>query len=333
MIKDAVKSGNTRALKCWTCLQRSGETCTVDGLACVPRVECPIDRFPAEPPTRLAVITCHFNPCGYRRPIANYWRFRENLPSDLPLYTVELSFTGDFEIDDSIKIHGGPENVLWQKERLLNVALSHVPREYDAIAWVDADLLFDSPHWPTHTLEMLGQVYVGQLFERAIDLDEHGNAEKLSKSSAARRREHTSGYTKPGYAWAARRSLLDRGGFFDSNIIGGGDVQMLAAWRGDSAGWMTRDWTTGRLADYHDWASRQQVTRGRVGYIPGTITHLWHGSRDNRQYIERESILVENQFDPLVDLAIDVNGLWRWASDKPDLHQRVADYFQSRRED
>ena len=69
-------------------------------------------------------ITTYFNPVQYKRRLSNYKIFRANL--GIPLVTVELSFDGRFELtnrdaDILIQISGGA--VLWQKERLLNVAL------------------------------------------------------------------------------------------------------------------------------------------------------------------------------------------------------------------
>src|SRR5262249_57573476 len=76
----------------------------------------------------LWAISCYFNPCRYRRRLANYQGCRRRLTA--PLVCVELSFDGRFELgaDDAdvlIKVKGGA--VLWQKERLLNIAWRHVP--------------------------------------------------------------------------------------------------------------------------------------------------------------------------------------------------------------
>jgi hypothetical protein len=73
-------------------------------------------------------IASYYNPVGYRRRLANYRLFRANL--GIPLVTVELSFDGRFELaeDDAdilIQLTGGA--VLWQKERLLNLAAKAVP--------------------------------------------------------------------------------------------------------------------------------------------------------------------------------------------------------------
>ncbi len=38
-------------------------------------------------------------------------------------------------------------------------------------------------------------------------------------------------------------------------------------------------------------------------------------------------------FDPSLDITLDQNGLWRWATAKPELHQQVKAYFSSRKED
>jgi hypothetical protein len=62
----------------------------------------------------------------------------------------KLSFDGGFELtkDDAdilIQISGGA--VLWQKERLLNLAIKLVPLHVKSIAWLDCDVIFDRPDW------------------------------------------------------------------------------------------------------------------------------------------------------------------------------------------
>ena len=61
--------------------------------------------------------------------------------------------------------------------------------------------------------------------------------------------------------------------------------------------------------------------------------HLWHGSLRNRAYKNRHEGLRQFDFDPSRDIALDDNGTWRWASDKPEMHAFVRDYLMSRRED
>ena len=67
--------------------------------------------------------------------------------------------------------------------------------------------------------------------------------------------------------------------------------------------------------------------------MPGMALHLWHGNPVNRQYGERDTILRQHHFDPSVDLRLNEHGVWEWASDKPELHQAVSEYFFARKED
>ena len=90
---------------------------------------------------KLWAITCLFNPAGFRIRTDNYRIFRQQLR--LPLLTVELAFEGGFELaegdaDILVQRRGGAR--LWQKERLLNIALEHLPDDCDAVVAVDADV-------------------------------------------------------------------------------------------------------------------------------------------------------------------------------------------------
>jgi len=60
------------------------------------------------------------------------------------------------------------------------------------------------------------------------------------------------------------------------------------------------------------------------------VRHLFHGPTPGRRYVERLRILRDAGFDPERDVAAGEDGVWRWASDTPDLHRRVRDYFASR---
>src|SRR5438045_2016831 len=86
----------------------------------------------------LWAITCYFNPAGYRRRLANYRIFRERLT--IPLLAIELAYGSNFELnekDADILIQLRGRDVMWQKERLLNVALQSVPPTCHKIAWLD----------------------------------------------------------------------------------------------------------------------------------------------------------------------------------------------------
>ncbi|MBM4317211.1 MAG: hypothetical protein FJ116_06995, partial [Deltaproteobacteria bacterium] len=94
----------------------------------------------------LGIITCVFNPTNSRKIRDNYAQFRKNL--NHPILTVELAFNDQpFFIEDAIQIRGTNENLMWQKERLLNIALESLPEQIDKIAWLDADIIFKNNSW------------------------------------------------------------------------------------------------------------------------------------------------------------------------------------------
>ena len=53
----------------------------------------------------------------------------------------------------------------------------------------------------------------------------------------------------------------------------------------------------------------------------------------NRRYRERNDALARFLFDPSVDIALGKGGVWRWSSNKTEMHKFVRDYFGGRKED
>jgi hypothetical protein len=107
-----------------------------------------------EPCDDLWIVTAYFNPCGYRSRRANYAAFSEPIrASGLNLVTIECAFG-----DDAFNLQPGPDviqvrgrDVLWQKERLLNIAISRLPARAAKVVWLDCDVLFANASWARET--------------------------------------------------------------------------------------------------------------------------------------------------------------------------------------
>jgi hypothetical protein len=282
----------------------------------------------------LAAITCHFNPIEYENIVRNYWMFREDLEAqDIKLHTIELSFNGKFEVEDAMHIEGTPKHIMWQKERLLNLLIEQLPPEYDKIAWLDGDILFNNKNWFEDAEKMLDEKPLIQLFEKGTATDANLDPVASMPSIAAAGLTATS--ARPGYAWAARREVIEKcGGLLDTHIMGGGDNMMYYAAMGMFSTFMlTRTNIEWRRA-YLKWAAKfYREIHSNLGFIPGEAVHLYHGTYADRQYVERWMILSRNRYNPEEDIRINENGIWEWASDKPDLHESVAEYFEERKED
>ena len=284
----------------------------------------------------MKIITTHFNPQGYRRPIENYRRFRKSL-GDLQehLITVELSYSCLQEIPGALWLRGGPQNVMWQKERLINYVVSRLPPKIDRVCWVDADLLFLNPHWYEETVKLLDEHPVVQCFSGIHYLDAGGSVTHSAPSWAWNHchPDKNGKYGPPGGALAARREALGDG-LDESHLVGGGDQLMIQMWTGQWKCYLTQQ---ANLAMRHysmrrGWRAYERV-RGNLGVTHGEVVHLFHGTREKRNYGGRTKILVDNDYDPETDIRVDENGLLEWASEKPGLHRAVAEYFAARDED
>ena len=304
----------------------------------------------------LYAITSYFNPAGFQNHLAKYRVFRDHL--SVPLITVELSFNGDFALDKTdadhlVQISGGA--VIWQKERLLNLALEHLPADCDAVAWIDCDVLFDNAGWVADAERELQHRVMVQLFDRFVDLEpgEHRipssyqhagrgliyEIEQQGIDSLERRTPYGLGHPRrevnPGLAWSIRRDVIDQYKFYDAMIMGAADRMILhAAYGRFSTAPETVPITDAHRQHYDQWARPfNQAVQGSVGYIPHTVYHLWHGEIPNRAYWDRHERLKQLGFDPDQDLTVAANGAWSWARPRPDIEDYAADYFPSRKED
>lgn len=297
----------------------------------------------------LAIVTAFYNSSGWRTKPLNYERFADGLRrARLDWITVECAFgSAEFTLPPSqgvIQIRG--RDVLWQKERLINLAFSRLPARFTKAAWLDCDLLFENPDWAAQASRLLDTHDFVQLFDKVVRLPRghtsfagDGDAQpgfvaaRSGGPVASRRDRH--GHT--GYAWAARRDALGDRGLYDACIAGGADHVMAHAICGETES-PCIDRVLGR-SDVHrrhflEWCRRApRADAPRVGFVPGTLFHLWHGDLENRAYGTRNRELADLEFDPRRDIRVGPSGCWEWGSGKPALHRWAAEYFARRKED
>lgn len=212
----------------------------------------------------LWAITGYFNPARYRRRRTNYQIFRQNL--HLPLVAVELAFDGDFDLqpgdaDVMLQIRGG--DVMWQKERLLNLALAALPATCRRVVWVDCDIVFERTDWPLAAERALDRFPLVQPFSRVAHLTAAASissglrdddvagwqnalafdvasgrpirdalrltpaalaAMALPLASRERYWQRRATFAHAGFAWAAHRDLLTQLLLYDACVVGGGDI-------------------------------------------------------------------------------------------------------------
>lgn len=312
-------------------------------------------------------ITCYFNPMGYQRRRENYRIFRTCLT--VPLLTIEWNLDGNYELSDSdadrvVRVSGG--DWMWQKERLLNIALAHLPADCREVAWLDCDVVFENSHWETAAKRLMRDYPLVQLYDTVVHASEMqsrlepmlrpgeigaglyqrtgivaasarfgGDCRALGASLLGTPVGGGPGDLSPGFAWAATREFLHQFPLLDTWIGGGGDSAYFWA----AAGYPqyvveAHALSQARIAAYLATSSAMSLeVKGRIGFTQGRILSLWHGSLDNRQYSSRHRALRTLGYEPAADLCASSSGVWSWTHPQSRLAPWMMKFFSDRRDD
>ena len=300
----------------------------------------------------LIVITSYYNPEHYRSRFENFGRFVAGLESAGIRWMVgELAFgEDDFELPDHpsiVRMRGG--DVMWQKERILNLLLDQLPSDAKYVAWMDCDLLFENPDWARETERNLKWDAVVQLFDYVVRLARghasyRGEGEGWEGIGSIHRRSPNvllggdfAAHGHTGFAWAAHRAILEKVRLYDACIAGSGDHMMAHAFYGD---WhsacvdriLCRN--SFHVSHFERWCRAvYPLVRAKVGFTRGAIYHLWHGETTDRRYVLRNRELAAFGFDPVRDIRVGPEGLWEWTGKKSGLPDWARSYFKQRKED
>jgi hypothetical protein len=304
--------------------------------------EDPSPRFspvacPASLPGDLWCITSYFNPLGYRSKIANFKIFQHRLRAQgTNLFVVECGASDkDFVLQNYVPrnclLQVKSQNVIWQKERLLNLAVKYLPDSCDKVAWFDCDVYLQDDGWVAKASAMLEQYKVIQLYDRRFLLNKDGTIytkEGRHLRGWMSQIEHTGQYDggHPGYAWAARRDLLKQCPLYDRCITGVGDFLYACA--------VCNMYKNLIGDDFLEWADKIAIAvNGSVSYLPGNIFHLYHGPYEKRNYLKAVQTIGASDFDPKTDLKVNKHGCLEWATQKCPIHHACQEQLRNRDED
>ena len=295
----------------------------------------------------LHVIAVLSNPCQFARRyiLAREFIQRMLMEDNIILYVVELAYGNDdfYVTEKHNKRHLQLRAIapLWHKENMINIGIKKLlPKTWKAVAWVDADIEFESPSWALDALKVLnGCRDVVQLFSHAVDMDKQQNAMSIFPSFGFQYSKKTvyggTGINMwhPGFAWACTRKAYDRtGGLYELSILGSGDHNMCFCYIGKGEKSVHGDTTAKYKQSVKDYET--MAKRLRLGYVPGVIRHHFHGSKKNRKYSERWQILVQHQYNPAIHVTRNADGLLVPTAACPQgILDDIKLYFLERNED
>lgn len=300
-----------------------------------------------QPSHRLNVIAVVSNPVGYESRYKLFKKFATYMSTqDVNLIIVELAFGHRaFQVtspntENHVQVRGHSE--LWHKENLINLGFARLPHDWQYAAWIDADLTFLNPDWVHDCLNALQNHKVVQLFQNAIDLGPHGQSLQTHTSFGylyASGAPMTPGkgyyFPHPGFAWAIRRDAFDHlGRLVDWAILGAADHHMAWALVGNVAKSLPKGLHPNYVSKLLAWENRaEHFIRRDLGFVPGTITHHFHGKKKDRRYVERWRVLLDNHYDPERDIKYNHWGVLELDGRNNALRDGIRAYMRARNED
>jgi hypothetical protein len=292
----------------------------------------------------LHVIMVVSNPCSYfrRYQLARQFILRMEQEESIQLYIVELVYGKQpFILTRKHPRHLQlrTESPIWHKENMINIGTKMFPSDWKAMAWIDADIEFESNTWALDTLKILnGYADMVQLFSHAVDLDKDESTMHVANSGGYQYEKNLPyrmgiNYWHPGYAWACTRKAYETmGGLYENAILGSGDQIMMLSLLGQ----VEKALNPKNHEEYKKDALlfQERVRQIRFSYVPGVIRHYFHGTKANRRYRERWQILVDHKYEPHEHLKKENNGLLVPSdSCPPKLLEDILQYFKDRNED
>ena len=260
------------------------------------------------------IISCYFNPQGSTFRLAAFEKFYESIKhmNHMIIECVIGDSHPQLKEREGIK-RVYTESLLWHKESLLNKIVDELPEKYKYIFWVDADVIFTNKNWLTDGVKQLQENNIIQPFEYCVHLDKYETKSNFDSQNLANpslpnlennkvwrsfcanhattvlwQDENYNNHGHVGFAWGARREVLDAVPLYDRALIGGADHIICHAAVGQIPHKCITKSFTDNIDEVNEWSRKfYHVVRGKIGYVKGDLYHIWHGDIAKREYLKR----------------------------------------------
>ena len=298
-------------------------------------------------PTRddMAVLLVYFNALSYKKLAQNLCLIYHTLTrAGIPVYLVEHCFkdqTPLFPENGTTIFNTRSDSYMFYKENLLNWIMPKVPAHYTKFFMMDCDVLFDKEAWYDDVSVLLDTHDIVQPFDTASWLNSDLKTINLKRDGIvfANNTDRRLCLSKvhAGFAWAFRRKFIQPIGIFDENIIGSGDTILGSAILGKKL--LNNDYEN----NAPEWMRNNsniycKSFKGTYTYYSQTLYHLWHGSRENRKYVDRYGDFKAAYNTDISDkdglFVLNHYGLYEFKETiREQLNEVLLNYFKGRDED
>ena len=267
---------------------------------------------------------------------------------------VEISTNDTFDLNMPGTVKFRTDQLLWQKERVINYVCERLPQTYKYIVFCDSDILFTDDEWVEKAKNKLEdkQDLMLQLFSSVYYLPRnhykyHGYcvftnpsiSYQIVKSGGKQGYINTFNspeylYGNPGMVWMCKRETLLNNPLYDKCVVGGGDTVNIISWLNLQN---DKNIPIGKkiLDDIQPFLKETlKLNKSNIefDYIDQPIFHLNHGNKVNRKYNDRQKIISEFNLNPEQDLYIE-QGLYRYRGENKEFLLSIKNFFKERNED
>lgn len=302
----------------------------------------------------LDVVVPYSNPMRWKSRAKVHAQFEEAILSNpcVRLTTVECAYGDrDWELADRadvnrVRVRAG--TLVWNKECLINIGISRLPEGWKLMANVDGDVIFKNKWWASEAIHALQIYQVIQPWRHCYNLGPNGEHVDLHESLLSLwwrgqpieqgiGNKITTGYKfgHPGFAWAWKREALEHVGMLlETAALGAADHHMALGLFGKAFYSYPPYISAQYKRDVAQWEARacQHICQN-VGFVHGTIEHLWHGRMIDRAYIDRWKIVKDHDYNPDTDLKRNTHGVLELSGNKPGFTLDIQRYYAARNED
>jgi hypothetical protein len=279
----------------------------------------------------MAICLVLFNPANSKRMLMNYhYIVNEFKLQNLPVFTLELVYA-DRTPQIANAIHVTSKSYMFSKENMCRVLEKYIPPKFTKLAFLDADLTFKDKDWYSKTSKLLNSHDVVQPFETSLWLDLTYKLTMQTKQSILLLKTKTlDWHYHPGFVWCFKREWYKKHGFFDLALGGGGDSASCVSWLklNHSLSYLAQN----KIEAFTEFSKKCPMIK--ITYLKdSTLYHLYHGSKKNRQYVDRKKI-----FDGCPDIRTMIftnsHGIYEWNDKYRDtMNKQFLKYFIERDDD
>ncbi len=290
------------------------------------------------------VICIMYNPARSRSRIKLYLNFKRQMEQyGVKLITLECTYdNAPFALT---RENYEPQNIqvttngaFFQKEALINLAISKLPLDAKYAAYCDCEVSFENPTWVNDTIKALHVFKIVQPFDNTVLLNIKNEEIKKVKGFSAHLYENKEmdkeafeeSTVSCGFAWAFRvGTLKEIGGLIDYCPLGNCDKIMAYCLAKRIDDYIPEGLTHNFKDMLRNWQKKSTVAfSAGVGFIPGTIRVAWSTARKDKKNFDKWEILEKNHYDPKTDLLRENNQLYGLDQQKIGLRDELRNHFE-----